>query len=212
MSSRRNSSLTLKCTRYCSEVKSFVVTAPVTDENNNGIKDADDRSSNRTSKAKITAATGVVKIDAIAPAAPQPINNVFSLYPRRNTWPMVDPREAPVEIIGDSNPTDPPNPAVNEPPINELNILWRLILPSSLEMTYRIRGTPCSTLSRIKYFKKRMVSKMPTSGVTKKSKMLSVGLLRLTNHSSMKMTDVRSKAAAIPEAKPMITLRIRTKF
>ena len=60
-------------------VSAFVVTAPVTDANSNGISEADERSSKSTSKAKITAAMGVVKIEAIAPAAPQPIKSVLCL-------------------------------------------------------------------------------------------------------------------------------------
>ena len=74
-----NSSVTSKCTRYLSAVNIFVVTAPVTEANKRGISADVDNSNIRTSKAKMTAAMGVVKIDAIAPAAPQPINKVLCL-------------------------------------------------------------------------------------------------------------------------------------
>ena len=69
----------VKWTKYCSDVSSFVVTAPVTDAISIGIIEAADKSSIKTSKANITAAIGVVKMEAIAPAAPHPINSVLCL-------------------------------------------------------------------------------------------------------------------------------------
>ncbi len=77
---------------------------------------------------------------------------------------MADPIVAPVEIIGDSRPTDPPNPAVKDPPISDENILWFLMLPSNFEITYSIRGTPCPTLSFTIYLRKIIVRRIPMIG------------------------------------------------
>ncbi len=54
----------------------LVVIAPVAEAINKGMMEEIVRSSINTSRLKITAAMGVVKMDAMAPAAPQPISKI----------------------------------------------------------------------------------------------------------------------------------------
>ena len=56
--------------------KKYEVTTAETEANNNGIKEVNVKSRLNTSIAKIIAAMGDLKIEEIAPAAAQPINNI----------------------------------------------------------------------------------------------------------------------------------------
>ena len=96
---------------------------PDTDDNNSGISECRVISIINTSIAKTIPAIGVLNI-ALTPAAdPQASNKVTSLYSSFNILPKFEPKALPELIIGDSNPTEPPNPAVKIAPVIDENIL-----------------------------------------------------------------------------------------
>ena len=59
------------------------------------------------------AATGDLKIDAIAPAAAQLIRSVFVFRSRWSNCPKFELIAAPDPIAGPKSPTEPPNPTAN---------------------------------------------------------------------------------------------------
>ena len=87
--------------------------APDTDAINNGMIEVRVRSSINTSSEKIRAAMGALKMPAIAPVAPQAIKSTVVLKFSRKSWLIFEPIAAPVDTIGASIPTEPPNPPVN---------------------------------------------------------------------------------------------------
>ena len=87
--------------------------APEIEANKSGIKEAIVRSNIKISMAKMVPAMGALKIAAIAPAAPHPINKVFVLKFKWKNLPKLEAIAAPVETIGASNPTEPPKPTVS---------------------------------------------------------------------------------------------------
>src|SRR5699024_10293708 len=88
------------------------VSTPEMDANNKGSKEARVKSRLITSIAKIIAAIGALNIEDIAPAAAAPINRVLVAWFIWNSLEIFELIAAPVETVGPSNPTDPPNPTV----------------------------------------------------------------------------------------------------
>ena len=110
-----------------------------------------------------------LKIPAIAPEAPQPIRSMSVLWSTLKSRPKLEPIAEPVRTIGDSAPTDPPNPMVMPLAITLDQQLWRRICPCRRDMAYRILVTPCPMSSLTTYFMNKAVRKIPTTGYTRKS-------------------------------------------
>ena len=88
--------------------------APVIDAMSSGITDSVVRSIMSTSNVKSIPAIGALNMPAIPAAAPHPTIIMSTLGDMRNSDPMVEPIAAPVNTIGPSAPTEPPNPMVME--------------------------------------------------------------------------------------------------
>ncbi len=71
---------------------------------------------------------------------------------------------APVNTIGASGPTEPPNPMVVAPPTIELQQLWRAMREFLRDMACSTRVTPSEMLSRTTYFTKSDARMMPIAG------------------------------------------------
>lgn len=85
---------------------------PVAAESNRGKIAVPVKSSISTSNVKTMAATGALKMAAIAAADPHASNKVVCLALRWKKRPRLEPIAEPVNTIGASNPTDPPKPTV----------------------------------------------------------------------------------------------------
>ena len=95
-----------------------------------------------TSTVNSTPAKGARKIPAMAPAAPQP-NSSFT--PRLLTWkkrPTLEPMAEPVEAMGASSPTLPPNATVRVEATSEVYMLPGGRRPSLREMASSTLGMP----------------------------------------------------------------------
>ncbi len=84
-----------------------------TDAINSGNKEANVRSKLNTSTAKMMAAIGDLKIDAIAPDAAHAINKLLVFLSMCSNLPKLELAAEADKIAGPNSPTDPPKPTVN---------------------------------------------------------------------------------------------------
>src|SRR5665648_911058 len=98
-----------------------------------------------TSTAKTIPAMGALKIAAIDAAEAHPSIKITYLYSRRKNLLNCDPIAAPVDTVGPSSPTEPPNPTVNAEVITDENVLCLLMNLFLFEMPYSTFGIPCRT-------------------------------------------------------------------
>ena len=80
---------------------------------NRGMSETRVRFRAKTSTEKIMAAIGALKREDMAPAAAQPIRRVLEAWFIRKILESLELMAAPEKTVGDSNPTDPPNPTVS---------------------------------------------------------------------------------------------------
>lgn len=139
-------------------------TVPVAAETKSGKIDAAVKSIIKTSIANTMAATGALNTAAIAAVQPQAKSSVVFLAFKLNNLDKLDPIADPVSTMGASNPTDPPNPTVNELATMEEYILWLLNLPLLLEIDFKTILTPWLILSLMILDTKNMVNNMPING------------------------------------------------
>ncbi len=85
-----------------------------------GIIDTVVRSSISTSMVNSMPAIGALNMPAIPAAAPQPTRIIRMRGDIRKCAPRFEPMAAPVNTIGPSAPTEPPNPIVTELAITEV--------------------------------------------------------------------------------------------
>ena len=78
-----------------------------------GSKEAMVRSTMSTSSVNMRPAMGALKMPATAPEAPQPMSSMSILWSSLNMRPRWLPMAEPVSTMGDSAPTEPPQPMVS---------------------------------------------------------------------------------------------------
>ena len=97
--------------------------APATDAKMSGITEPAVKSSISTSTVNSTPAIGALKMPAMPAAAPQPTSIISKWGERRKACPKFDPMAAPVNTMGPSAPTEPPQPIVTDDDAKEAYIL-----------------------------------------------------------------------------------------
>ena len=95
-------------------LSTVVRTLAVTHETSRGSREAMVRSSMRTSRVNSNPANGALNTPAMAPDAPHPMSSINVFWSTLKNLPKVEPIAEPVRTIGDSAPTEPPNPMVME--------------------------------------------------------------------------------------------------
>ena len=100
------------------------------------------RSSISTSIVNSIPAIGALNIPAIPAAAPHPTSIISNRGDNRNALPRFEPIAAPVNTIGPSAPTDPPNPMVIELATTDVNVLCCFNRLFFCDMAYNTRVTP----------------------------------------------------------------------
>jgi hypothetical protein len=92
----------------------WLIWVPATAAMAMGIRLAADHSPRITSTVKIRPAMGALKMDPMAPAAPQPTRTTRWRSLRVRKRAMLDPMAAPLITTGASGPADPPLPMVRQ--------------------------------------------------------------------------------------------------
>ena len=164
-----------------------------------------------TSTVNSTPARGALKMPAMAPAAPHPKS---SFTPRALTWknrPTLEPMAVPVEAMGASSPTLPPNATVRVDATSDEYMLRGGSDPFFREMENSTVGMPCPMSPLMIYFTNRTVSSMPTRGA-KRIRALPPPLAKWASPISItywpdQCTTVFRSTAAKPLRMPTITLR-----
>ena len=113
-----NLSETLNSNKTLSPRKKYEVITEETDAINKGNNEAKVKSKLNTSIAKIIAAIGDLKIDAIAPAAAQAINKLLVFLSICNKRLKLELNADAEAIAGPNKPTEPPKPTVSGAVIN----------------------------------------------------------------------------------------------
>ena len=148
---------------------------------------------------------------AMAPAAPHPRS---SFTPRALTWknrPTLEPIALPVEAMGASSPTLPPNATVRVEATNDEYMLRGGRAPFFRDMEKSTLGIPWPISPFITYFTKSTVSRIPTSGA-KRISTLPPPVAKWASPTFItywpdQCTTVFSNTAAKPLKTPTITLR-----
>ena len=112
MSCIANLSVTLKLNNTLSPKKKYEVITDETEAIKSGNNEANVRSKLKISIAKMIAAMGDLKIDAIAPAEAQPIKRLLVFLSICNSLPIFELSAEADAIAGPKRPTDPPKPTV----------------------------------------------------------------------------------------------------
>ena len=110
---------------------------------------------------------GARKMPAMPAAAPHPTRIISTFGDSLKACPMLEPMAAPVNTIGPSAPTDPPNPIVIEDDMTEDHMFFFFSRDLRCEMAYSTRVTPCDTSSLITNFTSSVTIMIPIIGYTR---------------------------------------------
>ena len=112
----------------------YVKQVAVTQEIRIGSRDAMERSTISTSSVNTSPAIGALNTPAMAALAPQPTSSIIVFLSMRNICPRLLPMAEPVNTIGASAPTEPPNPMVMPDATTDDQQLWPCSLEFLVEM------------------------------------------------------------------------------
>ncbi|BAO75234.1 hypothetical protein WPG_1004 [Winogradskyella sp. PG-2] len=162
-----NLSATLKSKSTLSPKKKYEVITEETEAIKSGNNDANVKSKLKISIAKITAAIGDLKIDAIAPADAQAISKLRVFLSIWSSLPKLELIAEADKIAGPNNPTEPPKPTVNGAVISGRYMFFLSTRPSLFDKEYNRDGIACPLGFFEMYFTNKYTSKIPIIGSIK---------------------------------------------